>query len=113
MEIQDIPNWSSSKLYTVQIRHGLSEDDCTLKVRWFIPRNGDRLHQTWWDGMEHRKHLTPPFAIANMKEAATEIKRYLEVALETSVRSLLGTGDELVTETYQVALWHMKTAPVC
>jgi hypothetical protein len=63
--------------------------------------------------MEHRKHLTPPFAIANMKEAATEIKRYLEVALETSVRSLLGTGDELVTETYQVALWHMKTAPVC
>ena len=112
MEIRDIRFWSSPEVHTIEVRPGFEDIGYALKVRKFIPKAGDLLHQAWWNGTQHCKHSTPSFAIADMREAAVNIKAYVDSAIETSVGSLLSNEDVLLKETYRSAMHHAKSSPV-
>lgn len=97
---------------TIQLTHGLGDVRYTLRLREFQPLEGDMLYEEWWNGHVLKKHPIPPFAIANMSEAASELNRYVENAIAPFIIGAVGHSDPLIWETYEMAVKHAWTSPV-
>ncbi|KAK0647043.1 hypothetical protein B0T16DRAFT_458907 [Cercophora newfieldiana] len=106
----DTMMWASASDRTIALTQDIENAFFTLRVREFIPGEGDVLHRSWsTDGVE-RKHLCAPFAIADMREAADTYQYYMENHVITSINFYMeGTNtDPLVQETFRKAYIHSE-----
>ncbi|RSL96381.1 hypothetical protein CEP52_011519 [Fusarium oligoseptatum] len=113
MDMVDITNWASDEIRTIEISLDFLHAPSRIKVREFIPLPGDCLDETWVKDGETIVHPLPPYAIANMKEAADAIALMVEREAWNYLWKSVGSleEDSLIWETYLAAFRRANTAP--
>jgi len=113
MEIVDITDWASTEIKYIRAGHVATESTYELKVREFIPKEGDMLQERWVDkdGVEHCKDI-PPYAIADMNEAANMFRDDMARNVRLFIEAFVGERDPLLAKTYEMALNHTRNASV-
>ncbi|OJD30106.1 uncharacterized protein BKCO1_6600048 [Diplodia corticola] len=114
MEIKDISGWASERTKTIKLTHGFGQAEYTLELREFQPVEGDLLEEVWYDGLTRKAHPIPPYAIANMSQAAREITRYVENSIAVFVVGTVGEHDPsfpFLWQTYWMAFRHAHESP--
>ncbi|KAJ9142120.1 Tetratricopeptide repeat domain containing protein [Pleurostoma richardsiae] len=106
--LDDIGNWASSEIKTIRVTEGYTGDFVQLKVRQFIPQEGDKLERSWVvDGVK-RSVPIPPYAIVDMEEAKSAYDNYIKRGLVECCKHLLGPREKLLWKTYGLAMKVMR-----
>jgi hypothetical protein len=106
--MDDIGNWDSSQIRTIQVTEGYTGKSVRLQVRQFRPQEGDKIKRSWVarNGNKHEVNI-PTFAIVNLDEARAEFNQYIKAGMVACCHHLLGSRDQLLWRTYSLAI---KTA---
>ncbi len=76
MKMVDVVDWESPDIKTIEVSAGFCRDSLKLRVRKFVPVDGDMLDRKWVDGQVRKTKRVEPYAIVNMASAAREMQRY-------------------------------------
>jgi hypothetical protein len=95
MELRDITEWASSEEpRTITVSQIFLDARYNVRVRKFIPVEGDMLEEKWHDNAEERKFAIPPYAIVNMEEAADSIRQMVVECQHLYLYSILKPGQQ-------------------
>jgi hypothetical protein len=108
----DISEWASDEVHSIHLSQIFLEAPYEIKVREFVPMEGDRLDKVWQDGAVTRRMRIPSYAIANMREAAQAYHALVENNIATYIRGVVGQLDGLIPKTYYQAYRHLHDASV-
>ena len=113
MDLLDISVWASNRVRTIEVSPVFADAPFRLKVREFVPLEGDLIEEVWSDekGMI-RTHDIPPYAIANMEESARSFEEYVDRAISKYIIAAVGNLDSLLWSTYRMAFKHSTEAKV-
>ncbi|KAI1112451.1 hypothetical protein F5Y14DRAFT_421710 [Nemania sp. NC0429] len=100
----DISHWASTETRNVKVTEGYTEHAVQLRVRQFVPQDGDSLERSWvYDGIRKRV-VIPAYAIVNLEEAKGAYSSYISKSLPECCKKILGGKDKLLVATYWAAL---------
>jgi hypothetical protein len=112
MEISDIRDWDSTEIKTIAITQDVGGKSYNLKVRKFIPAEGDALERRWkTDGVE-QTFKCAPYAIADMREAGRTLSHFADRTLESAICHYIDETDTLLRSTYHMAYRYSMFAEV-
>ncbi|KAI1409767.1 hypothetical protein F5Y13DRAFT_87992 [Hypoxylon sp. FL1857] len=100
----DISNWASSETKRVKVTEGYTEQTVELRVRQFIPQDGDKLERSWVHEGTRRNVKIPPYAIVNLEEAKNTYTTYIKQWLPECCKKVLSGKDKLLLVTYGAAI---------
>ncbi|KAH6659977.1 hypothetical protein BKA67DRAFT_546399 [Truncatella angustata] len=100
----DISNWASVETRTVCVTEGYGSRPVKLRVRQFIPQEGDKLERTWMHQGNQRSVQIPPYAIVNLDEAKSIYTNFINDELKECCRRVVIGKDKLIGGTYGLAL---------
>ena len=105
MDLVDISLWASDGARTIEVSPVFADAPFMLKVREFIPVEGDMIEEVWSDeNGVIRKHEIPPYAIANMEESARSFQEYIDRAISKYIVAVVGNLDSLLWSIY-IYIW--------
>lgn len=112
MDIVNIPetDWASSEIRTVEVSPNHVFAPFKFRVREFIPVEGDLLEEQWTTPHGKQTIALPRYAVADMHEAANDMKEYIERNISNYIAVTVGHLDQLLWETYTHAFRHIGTA---
>lgn len=87
----------------IQITQDYSPNPLVVRVRKFIPIEGDVLSRSWSHGSVRKSVILPPYAIENLKDAERVYKEYINKEGTRFFLSTLDRRDKLIWETYTMA----------
>lgn len=109
----DIADWASTETKKILITQDIDcTPPCYLKVRRFVPAEGDAMARKWKNHGVEQEFLCTPYAIADMKEAARTLSSYVDETMEQAIQYYTFGKDKLLRDTYQMAYSHSKSAEV-
>ncbi|OTA92067.1 hypothetical protein M434DRAFT_75196 [Hypoxylon sp. CO27-5] len=100
----DISNWASLETKKVKVTEGYTEQAVELRVRQFIPQEGDRLERSWVHEGTQRRVTIPPYAIVNLEEAKATYTAYIKQGLPECCKKVLSGKDKMILVTYGAAI---------
>jgi hypothetical protein len=101
----DISTWASDKTRSIQTTEGYSSVPLNLKVREFVPVEGDVLHRHWWTPARVKKQvLVPSYGLSNVAAAEQAYKDYINRGGAEFFKGVLNKKDRLLWETYSMAI---------
>jgi len=104
MVLEDIGNWASAEVRTIRVTEGYTGSHVELRVREFVPQDGDRVERSWVTaGGERRSVRIPPFALVDLDAAKVAYDTYIRKGLGECFKRLLGPGEKLLWRTYRLA----------
>jgi len=104
MELNDIDNWDSSEVKTIQITYDYSPRPLVLQVRKFKPQEGDLLHRSWKHGGVKKSVSIPPYAIASFEAAEKTYEDYINQDGEYVFDTTIDKSSGLLRETMSAAI---------
>jgi hypothetical protein len=110
MEVVDIDEWASPEIKTISLTQDIWDLSYELRVREFIPRDGDVLHRTWISWGKKQKYRCSPYAIASMGDAGRTFNNFLDQGMEKVIEHYMESTDPLLSKTYYTAYEHSKSA---
>lgn len=115
MEMVEIKakDWASVQIKEITITQDVAGRIYNIKVRQFIPAPGDATSRKWVYGGEPRCFNCTPYAIANMKEAGTVLRGFVEDAMGDYISSHIDETDDLLRDTYAMVYRNSIFAEVC
>jgi len=100
----DISHWASTETRKVKVTEGYTEHPVELRVRQFVPQEGDSLERSWvYEGVRKQVSI-PAYAIVNLEEAKGAYSNYISRNLPECCKSVLSGKDKLLVATYWAAL---------
>jgi hypothetical protein len=111
MRMAEVMKWKSPEIKSIEVSHGFCQDPIKLKVRKFVPEDGDVLERKWVDGEVLKTKRVEPYAIENMARAVEEVRRYISANVGSCLTTFLDDRDKLVRDTYLLA-YKQSTRPV-
>ncbi|GAW18223.1 hypothetical protein ANO14919_076970 [Xylariales sp. No.14919] len=100
----DISHWASTETRKVRVTEGYTKDAVELRVRQFVPQDGDSLERSWvHDGVKKRV-IIPAYAIVNLEEAKSAYSSYISCSFVECCKKILFGKDKLLWATYGAAL---------
>ncbi|KAI1431146.1 hypothetical protein GGR50DRAFT_106078 [Xylaria sp. CBS 124048] len=100
----DISHWASIETRIVQVTEGYTQNTVELRVRQFVPQDGDSLERSWvYNGVRKRVAI-PAYAIINLDEAKSAYSNYISRNLPECCKNVLSGKDRLLGATYFMAL---------
>ncbi|XXG93968.1 hypothetical protein Hte_000218 [Hypoxylon texense] len=100
----DISQWASLETRIVKVTEGYTEQTVELRVRQFVPQDGDRLDRSWFHNGAQRRVRIPPYAIVNLEEAKRTYDNYIKQWLPECCKKVLAGKDRLLLVTYGAAI---------
>lgn len=112
MDIVNIPadGWASDQIRTIVVSPIQLFAPFQFRVREFIPVDGDLLEEQWMTASGPQKIQLPRYALADMLEAARDLKVYIETNVWNFLNASVQQLDPLFWETYFMAFRHIGTA---
>lgn len=98
--------WASSEIRTVYISVRYSKERLPLKVRRFVPQEGDKLERTWAYRGTKKSALIPPYALVDVEAGTSAYTTYIRESMKDIFQTMLGKEDDLLYKTYLLA-YHM------
>lgn len=118
MDLVDITEWADEEIRTINISLDFLYAPLEVRVRRFVPMEGDLLDEIWVgkDGNPTR-FAVPPYAILCMTEAASSMAQMIDKERANFIRSVLDRLDLsnehlLLSTTYTEAFGHAIRAEV-
>ncbi len=112
MEMTDISRWASSEIKTITCTQDVLGTKFDLKVREFVPVDGDALARKWKKNGVEKSFECPPYGVANMKEAAHVLGRFVDRSMGSAICFYVDETDRLLRDTYEMAYRQSKFAQV-
>lgn len=101
-----VQQWASDETRTIRISDGYSTKCIELRVRRFIPQDGDKLERTW-DYQGTRKSVSiPPYALTELECGKEAYTKHIESSLLETFQNVSGPRDGLLYKTYLRA-WNL------
>ncbi|KAI2602016.1 hypothetical protein GGR54DRAFT_654819 [Hypoxylon sp. NC1633] len=100
----DISQWASPETKLVKVTEGYTEQPIELRVRQFVPQEGDRLERSWVHEGTRKNVKIPPYAIVNLEEAKSTYTNYIKQALPECCKKVLSSKEKLLLFTYAAAI---------
>lgn len=95
--------WASSEIRTVEISVQFSTMRLSLKVRRFVPQEGDKLERTWAYRGTKKSALIPPYALIDIEAGTAEYTTYIRNSMKEMFMIMLGDQDAILYRTYLLA----------
>ncbi|KAK6948664.1 hypothetical protein Daesc_010434 [Daldinia eschscholtzii] len=99
----DISQWASTETKIVKVTEGYTEQAVELRVRQFVPQEGDRLERSWVHEGNRRRVKIPPYAIVNLEEAKSTYTNYIRLWLPECCKKVVGK-ERFLLATYGAAI---------
>ncbi|KAI1447687.1 hypothetical protein F5Y02DRAFT_351050 [Annulohypoxylon stygium] len=100
----DISQWASMEIKKVKVTEGYTNQPVELRVRQFIPQEGDKLERSWVHDGARKNVKIPPYAIVNLEEAKSIYTDYIKQGLPECCKKVLSGKDRLLLATYGAAI---------
>ncbi|KAK5702417.1 hypothetical protein LTR17_022344 [Elasticomyces elasticus] len=110
MDLVDIADWASDEIKTITISQIFLDAPYKVRVKRFIPRDGDMLEDAWFQNGTMRKYQIPCYALCDMAETATMLEDFIDHNIGTYIRGAISHCDGLIWETYLKAFVHYGEA---
>jgi hypothetical protein len=111
-KIDEITMWKSAEVKTIMITQDVGGTSYSLRVREFIPLQGDALGRTWSTNGGQVHHLCANYAVENMDGTGPELARFVTNSIYASIEHYIAREDGLLWHTYTMALRHARQAKV-
>jgi hypothetical protein len=112
MEMAEVEQWASSEIKIITLTHDIGNASYDIKVRQFVPMEGDSLERSWNSSSGPRSHPCTPYAIASMKETASTISQFVDQNIKNFVSHYVDKNEKLLHKTYMAAYHHSYSSPV-
>lgn len=112
MEIVDIKEWRSSEVKEIRITQDVAGASYKLKVREFIPVEGDALERKWVTNGKQQSFQCSPYAIPDMKKAGQVLIKFADKHIGSSICHYIDETDKLLRDTYSMAYRYSLHAEV-
>jgi hypothetical protein len=112
MKVEDITDWESPETKTIEITPDKGGSIFRLKVREFIPVEGDTLYRKWVSKGVKKTYDCPPYAIEDMRQAGIDLQRTIDENVASIVESEIDDTDTLFWNTYSMAFRYSHFAEV-
>ncbi|KAI8961857.1 hypothetical protein F5Y11DRAFT_209978 [Daldinia sp. FL1419] len=99
----DISQWASMETRVVKVTEGYTEQAVELRVRQFIPQEGDKLERSWVHEGNRKRVKIPPYAIVNLEEAKNTYTNYIRKGLPECCHRVVGK-ERFLLATYGAAI---------
>jgi hypothetical protein len=102
----DVGDWADpnpDSIRTIHIAQGLFHIPFMVRVRKFIPREGDVLYRRW---SETGKQDLEPYCLADIHQTARRFSSYLATTAFEGLRDAAKKSCSLVSKTYDMAIKH-------
>ncbi|KAL6902604.1 hypothetical protein GGI43DRAFT_402305 [Trichoderma evansii] len=102
--------WASSEIRTVYVSVCHSKERLPLKVRRFVPQQGDKLERTWAYGGAKKSALIPPYALVDVEAGTSAYTAYIRSSMKDIFQTMLGSTNDLLYKTYLLAyrMWQKE-----
>lgn len=104
--LDDVGHWASSEVRIVRITEGYTNEYVELRVRKFVPQDGDSLERSWVapDG-QSRSVQIPPYAVIEPESIGPQYSSYIKKGLVACCDHVLSEHkNTLIWPTYWVAV---------
>ena len=102
--MNDVSSWANSDIRRIEITQDYSPNHIVLRVREFVPVEGDKLSTEWKHAGERKEVPVPPYAIESLKESERTYRDYiLQEGMQFFIKTL-DRKDALVFDTYIMAV---------
>jgi hypothetical protein len=108
--VDNIANWASSEDKIIHVSEGYTSQFVKLRVRRFVPQDGDKLERSWVYNGERKSVRIPPYAIVDLEAAQAEYSDYIERGIAECFSSVIRSKDSLLWKTYSLA-WRTAQDP--
>ena len=112
MEIKDIDMWRSPEVKVIHITQDVGDAWYKLKVKEFVPIEGDALERKWMTNGKQESFKCAPYAIADMREAGYDLIQFADTHLGTAICHYTDEDDDLLRRTYTMAYRYSRFAEV-
>jgi hypothetical protein len=93
----------------IQVSEGYSDKVLELKVRRFVPQEGDKLERSWDFEGERRAVRIPPFALVDLDQCKKACIDYIHGSMNQAFTSILGRDRGLLYRTYFQTVEYCKS----
>ncbi|KAI1173874.1 hypothetical protein F4777DRAFT_420073 [Nemania sp. FL0916] len=100
----DILHWASTETRNVKVTEGYTENAVELRVRQFVPQDGDSLERSWVHNGVRKRVMIPAYAIVNLEEAKGAYSNYIGKSFPECFRKIMVGKDKMLMATYWTAL---------
>lgn len=115
MEPFDMAEWASDEIKTITLTQVFLHAPFQLRVRRFVPKEGDMLNEKWQDGDKTLIHNIPPYAMASLQETKEMYREFIYRNICTYINGVIEDRKlpQLFAETYARAVRHRLETKVC
>lgn len=99
-----IQKWASSEVKIINVAEGYSDQTLEIRVREFIPQEGDRVTRTWSHCGAIKSVPVPPYALVNLESAREAYTTHIRTSIGQALGNILGRSGGLLHKTYQQTL---------
>ncbi|KXJ95489.1 hypothetical protein Micbo1qcDRAFT_26801 [Microdochium bolleyi] len=100
----DISLWDSPDTKYVRVTEGYTNHSIVLRVRRFVPQDGDSLTRTWVANGQKREVKIPAYAIVDLDEAKNAYDDYIRSGYYECCKTILNSKAKLLHATYLMAI---------
>lgn len=101
---EPIQKWASSETKIIHVSEGYSDHSLELRVRQFIPQEGDKLERTWSHNGSKKSVTIPPYALIDIEEGRKAYTKHIHESMNQAFSTILGRPGGLLHKTYQQML---------
>jgi hypothetical protein len=101
--VDNIAKWASSEDKVVRVSEGYTSRYVELRVRLFVPQEGDKLERTWFFNGVKKSVPIPPYAIVDLDAAQQAYTEYINRGIVECFNSVFKSRNSLLWKTYQFA----------
>lgn len=103
MQVVNVDQWEDNGSKWVRVGHVAMDKSYPLRVRRFVPLDGDELDEKWVVQGVEKRHALAPYAIADMREAVVMFKQFIIENVLSYITAFINTDDPLYVQTYKLA----------
>lgn len=108
--MDNIASWASYEDKLIQVSEGYTSRFVELRVRRFVPQEGDKLDRTWVHNGQRRSVPIPPYAIVDLDAAQAAYDEHINRGVAECFSRVVGPKDSLLRRTYNLA-WSSAQSP--
>lgn len=104
--VDNISNWASDEIKIIHVSEGYTRRPVELRVRRFIPQEGDKLERSWVVNGVRRSVSIPPYAIVDLEAARKAYSEHIDRGITECLEAIVKSRRSLLWKTYDLA-WQM------
>lgn len=103
-----IQEWATAETRTIHVSEGFSDQVLELRVRKFIPQEGDKLERSWYHNGDKKTVAIPPFALVDLEDGKESYMKHIQNSMNQAFGTILGRDAGLLYKTYYQTVEHCK-----